>query len=136
MGDEVQMNLLQSIIQLLLANAQVRSLVGDKVFPHVAPAGTESPWIVVVRMGGHRLATHDRKREVVYNRISVISWSNSPDEAILAANTVVGALKYKQGTYSGVEIQGILLDNDFSMYDPNQLYGEVRDFQVMYKEVI
>lgn len=131
------MEVLQAVSKQLRLNAGVTALVGTKVYPYVAPAGVDGPYITVVKSSGRRWSTHEGGKTLVAPRISVVSWAASYDQAVSIANAVVTCLRDFSGSLGGgLTVQDVMFVDEHSLHDPSRMYGEVRDFNVMYQEVI
>lgn len=63
----------KDLTAILLADSTVHKLVGDKVFPLVANAGTTFPFIVYRRNGYRPYSNKDYTDEVAYIELAVLS---------------------------------------------------------------
>ena len=83
----------------------------SKVFPLVADEGTTFPFIVYKRSGLEPANTKD-----VYNfselaTLDIIVAANTYEESITIAEEVKDILEHSRGTYAGINIEEITLDD-------------------------
>jgi hypothetical protein len=84
----------KDLTAILLADSTVHSLVGDKVFPLVANAGTTFPFIVYRRNGYRPYSNKDYTDEVAYIELAVLS--DNYIDGVQLADAVGNALNEKE----------------------------------------
>lgn len=95
----------KDLTAILLADSTVHSLVGDKVFPLVANAGTTFPFIVYRRNGYRPYSNKDYTDEVAYIELAVLS--DNYIDGVQLADAVGNALNEKETQ----TIDEILIEN-------------------------
>lgn len=84
----------KDLTAILLADATVQNLVGNKVFPLVANAGTTFPFIVYRRNGYRPYSNKDYTDEVAYIELAVLS--DNYIDGVQVADAVGNALDDKE----------------------------------------
>lgn len=129
----------KAVIDLLLANAAVMALVGDRVWPMLIPEGSAYPCITVERISGTRLIgplMAGADPGAVDARLQVTAWGSAYLSAKEAAEAVRIALERFSGTVSGIEVWDIVPATDGpDLFDQLlNLYGAPADYIVSHPE--
>lgn len=95
----------KDLTAILLADSTVHDLVGNKVFPLVANAGTTFPFIVYRRNGYRPYSNKDYTDEVAYIELAVLS--DNYIDGVQLADAVGNALNEKETQ----TIDEILIEN-------------------------
>lgn len=105
----------KAIYSILSNDTQLVEKVQNKIYPLVADLGTSIPFIVYKRSGIEPTDTKDCIcQKVVY--VEVVMASDNYNESVELASLVENALHNKRGTYAGINITDIKLedaDEDF-----------------------
>lgn len=101
----------------------LKGLVGDRVFPDVAPSGTAYPCIVYQQVGGQGLAyTEGTMPDHENCRMQIACWATTRAAAITLAKQVESAM-------CASELMARPIGARVSNYeDDTQLYGARQDF--------
>lgn len=83
----------------------------SKVFPLVADEGTTFPFIVYKRSGLEPANTKDRYNFSELATLDIIVAANTYEESITIAEKVKDILEHSRGTYAGITIEEITLDD-------------------------
>ena len=100
----------------LVADTAVAGMVGQRIYPLVAPAKAALPAIVYQRISGMRVATHDGPSELAHPRIQFACIGTTYAGAKNLANAVRVALDGYSGTSSEVQVFVALLANEFDFF--------------------
>jgi len=118
----------EAISNLLLGNAPVAGMVGDRVNWAVRP-GADLPAITLHRITGQRDATLSGRSGLVSSTVQIDIWGS---------RAVVPALPHAATTTGGVVLQGIFIDSEsdsFEGEDPTPLYRTRIDISVWHQEI-
>lgn len=107
-----------AIRAILLAHPDVSSLVGDRVYPEMAPQGSDMP-AVTYRI--RREPTSHQQGLQGFDRfdLEIDCWSRGRpgvaayDEAQAVADAVVGALSGYRGISQGVELHSVIAESSY-----------------------
>jgi hypothetical protein len=100
----------------LIADTAVVEMVGQRIYPLVAPPKAALPAIVYQRISGMRVATHDGPSELARPRFQFACIGSAYAGAKNLANAVRVALDGYSGTSSEVQVFVVLLENEFDFY--------------------
>lgn len=89
-----------------IIKAQLNDIIPDKVFPLIAPAKTQYPFIIYRRSG---ISVYGSKDGIYEDgpTVEIIVASLSYEDSINLAEKIRIALENKQGTVNGIRITGI-----------------------------
>ncbi|MFC5390012.1 DUF3168 domain-containing protein [Brevundimonas bullata] len=127
----------EAISNLLLGNAGVSALVGDRVNWSARP-GAVLPAITLHRITGQRDATNSGRSGLVSSSVQIDIWGGTYSQAKRLARAVVPALPHAQTATGGVVLQGIFIDSEsdsFEGEDPTPLYRTRIDISVWHQEI-
>lgn len=112
-------------IEATIYNA-LKALVGDRVFPDVAPAKTQTPYITFQQIGGAAYNYIEGGAVDARNaRVQVNVWAGTRLEASTIGNAAENALRNVPGTE--------VLDAGTSIYEEETaLRGRMQDFSLTY----
>lgn len=104
----------------------LRGLVADRVFPDVAPFGTQRPYITYQQVGGEALAFMDNALpDKKHGRFQINVWSDTRAEAADLASQVEAAM------VAATAFQARALGAPVALYDSEtELRGSMQDFSV------
>lgn len=100
----------KDLTEILLSNSEITNVIGDKVFPLVANAGTTFPFIVYRRSGYTPASNKDYTNETVQVELAILS-ENYIDSVQLA--DLVGTYLETKTTDSIDEIKVINSSEEF-----------------------
>ena len=125
----------KAIIDILLANAPVIALVGNRVYFAVAPQAPLLPYVVIHRISAPRVHSLEGPSGLAAARIQVDMYAKSGAGARAVGAAVRVALDGFRDEQSGVNLQGVLLLDEMDGYseDPELRYV-THDYRVWYNE--
>ena len=103
-----------AIYNILTNAAAVTDIVGSQIFPDMATQQAVYPFIVYEITGTISSETKDGPSKLDEVTVSIISYSNSYQQAQTIARQVRIALDRTRGIFAGVEVQSIQFENQFS----------------------
>lgn len=111
-----------AFIALLLADAPIAALAGDRVYPGRRPQGSTFPSIVCTRISGQPLYVDEGRAGLLDARMQVDCWAQTYTEAKTLARAVDTLLSAFSGVFAGVNFSYIMLDleNDLNESGANQ----------------
>lgn len=132
------MTIEEAISAHLAADAGVSSLVGNRVYPAVAPQKPEVPYIVYTRISSAREHSHDGASGLARPRFQFDCASRSYIGAMELSNAVRLALDAFQGTMGGsggVDVHAVFIEDEQDSYDDElKLYWRSLDFIIWHTE--
>ena len=97
-----------AIYSILSNHAALTAITATRIYPDIAPQNVAFPFCVYAIDGATPSDTKDGASPLNFVRFTVMSYSNSYDQAQSMANAVRGALGAKTaGTFGGVSLQSI-----------------------------
>ena len=124
----------KAIYEILSDDAPVGALIGNRIYPNVAMQGSEFPFAVYQVTGDSPTDIKDGVSPLDENAISVMCFSQTYEEASDIADAVRPALDRVDGTYEGVELQGIQYlsyNDDFDVKDDDDgVYVKSLNFRI------
>lgn len=127
----------ETFINLLLNNAAVSAMVGDRINWSALP-GETLPAITLHRTGGRRDATLQGRSGLVSSSVQIDVWGSTYGQAKQLARAVVAALPQMRTSGEGVVLQGVFIDSEsdsFEGADPTPLYRTRFKTSVWHKEI-
>lgn len=101
------------LTDLLEADAGVAAIVGTKIYGNVPPENTAAPLIVYRKLAAVRnLSLSMSALAEVEARIEVLCIATTYAQLKALAEAVRVALAYKRGTYAGVDVLNITVDDE------------------------
>ncbi len=137
--------IVQTVIDLLLAEPTVAAIVDDRIFPRFMPDAVRFPALVVTKSGG--VGSYDLQGDVNLEaaRVQIDCYTDKGEAAVLALRTAVRRLLsgFKGGTVSGspCAIASSFCINDLDMSDPSteragpRLKRRMLEFNIWNREV-
>lgn len=110
-------NIGKVVCGILLNDEKVNERVGDKIYPIIADETTTFPFIVYQRSGFTPQSNKDRTDENV--TVDIVIAAETYAESIDTAIRVREALEHKQGTFQGIDINDIVIDDATEDYAEN-----------------
>lgn len=111
------LNIGKVVCGILLGDDNVKEKVGDKIYPIIADETTTFPFIVYQRSGFTPQSNKDQTDENV--TVDIVIASDNYADSIDIAVRVREALEHKQGTFQGIEINDIVIDDATEDYVEN-----------------
>lgn len=105
-----------AIVQILLADAPVVAIVGNKVYRNEAPQGQSLPYVIIEVENVDPSNTKEAVSSADYVFLNVISYAATQAELDTLSEAVRTALDYKAaGTYGGIVMNQLRFqsENDF-----------------------
>lgn len=100
---------------LLLSNEQLKSYIGDKVYPLIADTSTTYPFIIYRRSSIEKSSTKDDADESVNVEIYIVS--ERYDESISIAELVRSTLEHRKGNFEDLYIDDIIITDASESYE-------------------
>lgn len=129
---------------LLIADAGVKALVADRVYPMPAPQNGQYPFLTWQRISGQRVFSMGGPSGLAEPRFQIDVWSanreNRPDgggpyaEARSIADAVRRALDGFNGTLDGIRASAILLDERDLFENESGTTRVSMDFRIWHEE--
>lgn len=123
----------EAISNLLLGNATVAGMVGDRVNWAARP-GADLPAITLHRITGQRDATMSGRTGLVSSTVQIDVWGSTYSQAKKLARAVIPALPQTPGA----TLQGVFINSEsdrFEGEDPAPLYRTRIDISVWHQEI-
>jgi len=124
----------KAIYSILSDNAAVDALISDRIYPNVAKQTSAFPFVVYQVTGDDPTDTKDGVSPLDENAILVMCFSQTYTQASDLADKVRTALDRVDGTYEGVELQGIQYlsyNEDFDVKDDDDgVYVKSLNFRI------
>lgn len=123
-------NEIGSVIKsLLLSSSNLSTLIGKKVFPIIAPSGTEGDFILYRRTGVKPLYTKDRNSSGDTATVEILVVSDEYTRSVDIMNAVFVALQNKSGVIEGIDIDRIqMVDSEEEFQD--DMYIQNMTFEI------
>ncbi|MFZ4773935.1 MAG: DUF3168 domain-containing protein [Terrimicrobiaceae bacterium] len=115
------MMLHEALVCLLLSDATVATLVGNRVYPNVAPQTAPAPWIVYQRIDDNPIHSHGGRSYLSKTRMQLTMQGNSYEQLYRLVNAVKGRLDAYRGTINGLTVGSCFVENTLDDYDPTAL---------------
>ncbi len=115
------------IYSTMAADSGIAALVGNRIFPRLAPANTALPYIVYFLVSG--VGHHDIPYDYPRYQFSCFAGDYDTSRAIAAA-----VKDCWRGRKEGLLIQGVIL-NELDMPFADDTYGTAVDVQLLNREV-
>lgn len=128
--------MLKALYWLLSNDAGVRALVGNRIYPLVAPQDREKPLLVYQTVSTARGYEQDGADGLVRQRVQITVVAESVETARTTAQALRNCLSGYQGTINGIKIYLIALENEYDIA-PNaesNLRVARMDYQIYWKE--
>lgn len=124
-----------AIRTLLINNAAVSAIIGQRVYPNQLPQGVRSPSVVYNRITGRAEYTLAGSGGLLEDLFQIDSIAVDSDSATNLALAVHDALSAFKGPISGVTVRGIFRQNLRDLFDEAvQLNRMAGDYVVWYAE--
>lgn len=105
----------------------LRSLVGDRVYPDVAPLGAPRPYITYQAVGGQDVNALGGPADLQNSRMQINVWADARAAAVATMNAAFAAMTTDA-------VQGIPIGAPVSTYEPDtKLYGSRLDFSLWFR---
>lgn len=102
---------------LLLSNEQLKSYIGDKVYPLIADNSTTFPFIIYRRSAIEKSSTKDDADESVNVEIYIVC--ERYDESISIAEEVRKSVEHRKGTFENLYIDDIIITDASESFEEN-----------------
>lgn len=100
---------------LLLSNEQLKSYIGDKVYPLIADTSTTYPFIIYRRSAIVNSSTKDDADESVNAEIYIVC--ERYDQSISIAELVRSTLEHRKGKFENLYIDDIIISDASESYE-------------------
>lgn len=124
----------KAIYSILSNNASVDALISDRIYPNVAKQTSAFPFVVYNVTGDSPTVTKDGVSDLDENAILILCYSQTYSQASDLADKVRTALDRVDGTFAGVELQGIQYlsyNDDFDIKDDDDgVYVKSLNFRI------
>lgn len=125
----------EALYTYLIAHAGLSALVGDRVYPLVAPQDATYPLVVYQRISGIRIHSHSGPSGLASPRFQFSAWGESFSDAKNVAEQVRLALDGYAGTMGSLAVGACLIATELDQYEPDTgLYRTILDFFIWHEE--
>lgn len=122
----------------ILADADITALIGDRIYPNVAPQDAELPLLVYQRISSPRVRSQSGPSGLAHPRFQIRAKAASYSEARDLAGKVRVSLDGFAGTMGGgggVSVGATFLDNERDAYeDALKAHSVPMDFIIWHRE--
>ena len=125
----------KAVIDRLLADATVDSVMGDRVYFTDSPQPVTMPFAVLTRIDAPRVHSMTGPSGLAAARIQVDCYAKTASTARAAAAAIRVSLDGFRGLQSGINVQGVLLLDEMDGYSEDSESRRVtQDYRVWYRE--
>ncbi len=125
----------QALAARLEGSTSVTSLASTRIYPMHLPQDPRFPAVTYDHISGVREWTMNVDPGTVTARMQVTSWAKDPLSAANLMEGVRAATQRWAGTSTGVVVDEIFIENEFSFYDDDtSTYAHSLDLIVHYQE--
>ena len=115
---------------ILSADTALADIVGDNIFPLVAPSGTPAPWVVYQRISVQSAQSHDGATGFREYRFQISAYSQDEHTAESIREVIMALLDGQEFSVSGQRIV-VFHENDSDDFDEEtRIYSVKMDFMV------
>lgn len=121
----------------MAGHAGLSALVSNRIYPLRMPQGVTFPAVTYHRVSSQPVSAFGADTGLEAARFQVSAWSDSrtPLAAHDVAVEIRAALQRFRGTQTGIVIQGIFLENQIDLYEPDtEVWQVALDFMVHFGE--
>ena len=133
------MSIEAEMVKFLKADATVKGLVADRLYPVLAPEDAEAPYIVYRRMGTPREETM-RGPGTPDPRFRLTCWAGDYEQAIDLADAVRARMDGQPGHWGDIHVQRVKLEDESDVFDLYEFdmhadgFGRQLDFTITHSE--
>lgn len=128
--------MIQGVVQSLLDSSAVTNLVGQRVFPVVAPQGVVKPYITARIVSNAPNQNKDAASTLDMVTFQVFSYSGKYSEVDAIDNAVRGAIDNMMGESEGVKFDRIYFETHQDLFDQeDQAYMRESRYTAMIRRV-
>jgi hypothetical protein len=114
----------------LSGNSALVALVSDRIYPMVAPSGTESPWVVFQKISDSPTICHEGASSLNFYRYQVSAYSLNQPEVEEIGAAIIAALDGEDDTSGGIRTTYTLENSSDTFDEEARYYGVQIDFLV------
>lgn len=119
------------VYRLLISSADVVALVDHRIFPEVAPSGTEDPWLVYQQIGNSVVTSHSGYDDLDDVLFQLSGWSQDATKRKMMRNALLSLFRCWSGELDGYTVLVMHQDDRDETEDgPPRLYGVQMDILV------
>lgn len=128
----------KAVNNILTNDAPVTGVVSSRIYPVKLPQDPTYPALTYFGVSALRHSVMGNDTGIVERRVQVSAWAETYPDAKDLVNKVRNALQRVRGTYNGVEVLDIFLENDGPEIweDQVNVYQHISDFNVIYRESV
>ncbi len=117
----------------ILADGGISALVSDRYYPGVLPQDPTYPAIVSQKVSDFDEGTLTGVANVVRARVQLTVWASSYVDARAVTDAIRSLVDGAYGTWSGVKIGSVRIENDQDAYSEEaEIYGRRMDVMILY----
>lgn len=125
----------QALYAILANDTAVSALVGTRIFPNVIPQDVALPVLAYMRVSGARTNSQTGPSQLARPRFQITCLSRSYSEAKTLAAAVRRALDGYKGAIASVDVQGVMIQNEFDTFtDDDDLHTVRQDYYFWHAE--
>ncbi len=132
------MTIEQAILTALLADAGLIAVVGERIYPVLAPQDVVKPYIVFSKISAPRDHTHDGGSGLVNARFQFSCFATTYQVAKQVAGLIQAVLQGYSGTLGGaggVVVNGCFYEDETDLYEPDSaLFHVAVDYRLWHQE--
>lgn len=128
----------QAIITALLADSALIAVVGQRIYPVLAPQDIEAPYVVINKISGPRNHSMGGSSHLVNPRFQFSCFATTYAVAKQVSGLIQTVLQGYSGTLGGVggvAVNGCFYEDETDMYeDDTKLFHVALDFKLWHEE--
>ena len=97
------------VYSILSSDNSLREIISNRIYPLIADEGTTFPFIIYSRIGIDQQSSKDSTDDEI--RVLIQIAANNYQQSIEIAEIVRGILEHKNGTFSNLYIEDIILED-------------------------
>ncbi len=114
----------EALYQMLSTDAQLANAVGSRIYPLMSPERPTYPLVVYQRMARTPVRAMRSDSALVGHAYQLTAWSRSYTSSRDVGELVRNAVQDKSGTFAGVDVQRVFVDDARAIFDPtSQAFG-------------
>jgi Protein of unknown function (DUF3168) len=123
----------QAFIGRINADPEANAYLNGRVYFHMAPQAPALPYAVLFRVDTQQIHSLSSSNKLKRGRVQLDIYANNQTSARKIATTVRDALDGFRGTQSTINVQGVLLLDEFDGYDEEpELRRVTQDYGAWY----
>ena len=127
------MSIESTVYQRVTADSAVSALIGNRLYPSVAPDGVQKPYGIYDLISHRRSITHGGESTLHISRVQIDVYAKTREEAIELSDAVINALHAQNWNNDTHAVYSSELDNQQTTYLADvSLHRSALDFLIHY----